>query len=50
MADKIPQEKKADSSKIQDLPRKISPDDAEKVKGGRAGGDDDDLEELEVQR
>jgi len=41
----LPDEKYADSNKV-------APDAAENVKGGRArrGGDDDDLEELEVQR
>ena len=45
------QEKKADPQ-IEDLPRKVTPDEAEKVKGGQSkpGGDDDDLDELEVQR
>ena len=41
----LPDLKKAD-------PDKVTADAAENVKGGRArrGGDDDDLEELEVQR
>ena len=47
----IKHEKKADPQ-IEDLPSKITPEAAEKVKGGarRPGGDDDDLEELEVER
>jgi hypothetical protein len=52
MADKNSQEKKADS-KVENLPNKpVTTDKAGQVKGGRArsGGDDDDLEELEVQR
>ncbi len=52
MADKSKQGKKADS-KIENLPNKpVTTDKSGQVKGGRAraGGDDDDLEELEVQR
>ena len=37
--------------KAKNLPEKaITPDTANQVRGGRAGGDDDDLEELQVQR
>ena len=46
------QEKKQADPKIEDLPSKVTPETAENVKGGaaRRGGDDDDLEELQVQR
>jgi hypothetical protein len=44
--------KEPDSTdKVKDLPPKpMQPKSADKVVGGRAGGDDDDLEELQVQR
>ncbi len=45
--------KPGSTEKPQDLPKKaIKPETADQVRGGRArsGGDDDDLEELEVQR
>lgn len=39
------------SDKARDLdPKAIKPETADQVRGGRAGGDDDDLEELQVQR
>jgi hypothetical protein len=39
------------SDKAKDLsPKSIKPESAEQVRGGRAGGDDDDLEELQVER
>jgi hypothetical protein len=39
------------TDKVEDLAEKaIKPEQAEQVRGGRAGGDDDDLEELQVQR
>jgi len=52
MEDRSKQPKKPDGG-MKDLPNKgVTPDKAAGVKGGRArsGGDDDDLEELEVQR
>lgn len=40
-----------DETQVRDLPSKpLARDEETKVRGGRAGGDDDDLEELEVQR
>lgn len=51
MEDRSKQPKKPDQ--VKDLPGKaVTPEKAGEVKGGamRAGGDDDDLEELEVQR
>jgi hypothetical protein len=45
--------KPGSNEKPKDLPQKaITPETADQVRGGkaRAGGDDDDLEELEVQR
>jgi hypothetical protein len=37
--------------KAMDLdPKVIKPESADQVRGGRAGGDDDDLEELQVER
>ena len=51
MEDRSKQPKKPDQ--VKDLPGKsVTPEKAGDVKGGamRAGGDDDDLEELEVQR
>ena len=39
------------TDQVKDLPPKpIKPKSADQVVGGRAGGDDDDLEELQVQR
>lgn len=39
------------TDKVKDLPPKvIKPKSADQVRGGRAGGDDDDLEELQVER
>ena len=50
MEDRSKQPKKPDKG-MRDLPdRAVTPKKADNVKGGRAGGDDDDLEELEVQR
>ena len=50
MEDRSKQPRKPDGG-MKDLPNKtVTPEKAGNVKGGRAGGDDDDLEELEVQR
>lgn len=39
------------TDRVKDLPPKpIIPKSADQVRGGRASGDDDDLEELQVQR
>ena len=49
MEDRSKQPKKPDGA-MKDLPDKaVTPQKADKVKGGLAGGDDDDLEELQVQ-
>ena len=47
----IKHEKKADPQ-IEDLPSRITPEAAEKIKGGarRPDGDNDDQEELDVER